>query len=263
MTPSHMADTSSAVGQNAGASSPPAPPRPGVLAWAAAAVLVAGSMLFLYGGRSHPAIGASLGSTPEAFFHAFASKVLQTHDWHGIHLLILIGPLCWAVAAPALLDAMNGRRQLVSVARSLLVLSGALWTVAFVLDGFGAPIYAAGALAEGTAGAGSLVAFEAAAVMMSRLGLVSWVTGGLGMLILAGMLLEPAMRTPWRVAVGVTGMAIGAWPLLAALEGEYARGPFTSGFWMMNALVVGLWYVALASCAFRRGNRRAVSARVA
>lgn len=224
-----------------------------LLAWAAAAVLVAGSALFLYGGRSHPSIGAALGSDGGGFFHAFAAKVLQSHDWHGIHMLILIGPLCWAVAAPALLDAMRGGRQLISVARSLLVLSGALWTVAFVLDGFGAPVYAAGALAGGTHDAASLVSFEAAAVMMSRLGLVSWVTGGLGMVVLGGSLMAPAVRTKWRVVVGVAGVAIGAWPLLAALQGEYARGPFTSGFWMMNALVVGLWYVALASCAFRRG----------
>ena len=91
---------------------------------------------------------------------------------------------------------------------------------------------------------------------MSRLGQVSWVTGGLGMAVLGGTLLEPAVRTGWRVVVGVTGVAVGAWPLLAALQGEYARGPFTSSFWMMNALVVGLWYVALASCAFRRRARR-------
>lgn len=52
--------------------------------------------------------------------------------------------------------------------------------------------------------------------------------------------------------VGVSGILIGAWPLLAALEGEYAGGPFVSSFWMVNALVVAIWYIALATCAFGR-----------
>jgi hypothetical protein len=95
-----------------------------------------------------------------------------------------------------------------------------------------------------------LTSFEANAIMMSRLGLVSWVAGGLGMAVLGGSLLAHGVRMSWRIAIGVTGIAIGAWPLLAALEGEYAGGPFTSQYWMLNALAVGIWYIALASCAF-------------
>jgi hypothetical protein len=134
-----------------------------------------------------------------------------------------------------------------------------LWAVAFVLDGFGAPVYAeaiAGGGAPDLAGP-ALTSFQASALIMSRLGLVSWVAGGLGMALLGGLLLAPSARTKWRVTVGVGGIVIGTWPLLAALEGEYAGGPFTSRFWMMNALAVGLWYVALATCAF--GRRRAAA----
>jgi hypothetical protein len=177
-----------------------------------------------------------------------------------MHLLILVGPLCWAVAAPALLDALRPDvRALGSAARSALGLAGALWAVAFVLDGFGAPVYAEGLAGAAPAAAGAaLTAFRANAVMMSRLGLVSWVAGGLGMIALGAALLAPggAGRTRWRGAVGASGVVLGAWPLLAALEGEYASGPFTSRFWMANALAVGLWYVALAGCAVRRAERR-------
>jgi len=113
------------------------------LAWGAALVLVAGSLLFLDGGRTHPAINASLGAGADAFFHGFKVIVLSDCVESGMHLRILVGPLCWAVAAPALLDAIRpGARALGSAARAALVLAGALWAVAFVLDGFGAPVYA-------------------------------------------------------------------------------------------------------------------------
>jgi hypothetical protein len=235
-------------------------PTPGVgeldraLAWGAALVLVLGSLLFLYGGRSHPAISVAAGADLAEFIRAFAETVRHTHGWHGMHMLILIGPLCWAVGAPALLDAIHpAARGWTSAARSALLLSGALWAVAFVLDGFGAPVYANALTGDSAIDSGLLTSFQANALMMSRFGLVSWIAGGLGMVVLGASLLAPAVRSPWRMLVGVSGIMIGAWPLLAALEGEYAGGPFTSAFWMMNALVAALWYVALATCVFRKG----------
>ncbi|MFN0181134.1 MAG: hypothetical protein ACKVZ0_20190 [Gemmatimonadales bacterium] len=245
-------------------------PRPGaapgvkrsarVLAWSAAGALVAGSLMFLAGGRGHPAISAAIGAGPDDFFRAFAAKVLQTPGWGSMHLLILLGPLVWAAAAPALLDTLRpDARALTSIARSALLLSGALWAVAFVLDGFGAPVYAeaiAGGAGPDLAGP-ALTSFRAIAIMMSRLGLVSWIAGGLGIALLGGSLLGLGDRTRWHVAVGVSGILIGVGPLLAALQGEYAGGPFISRFWMMNALAVGLWYLALATCAFGRRPRPA------
>ena len=232
---------------------PPAHGR--TLVWGAALVLIAGSLLFLAGGRGHPAISAALGATPEDFMRGFAEKVRHTADWHALHMMILVGPLCWAIAAPTLLDALRpASRGLTSAARSALVLSAALWAVAFVLDGFGAPVYASvmGGSASPDDSAAILTIFQANAIMMSRLGLVSWVAGGAGIAFLGLALLAHPARTVWHTIVAISGLALGAWPVLAALEGEYAGGPFTSGFWMMNALAAGLWFVALASCAVRR-----------
>lgn len=228
------------------------------LALGAALVLVLGSVLFLAGGRQHPAINAGLGASADEFFRAFADKIQQTHGWRGMHVMILVGPLCWAVAAPALLDALRpAARSLTSIARTLLVLAGSLWAVAFVLDGFAAPIFAQAIATAATPDIASsvLVSFQAEAVTMSRLGLLSWIASGLAIVVLGGSLLTPDVRTPWRAVVGVAGILLGAWPLLATLQGEYAAGPFTSRFWMMNALSAGLWFIALASCAFRRGRR--------
>src|SRR5688500_18368383 len=76
------------------------------LGWFAAFLLISGSVLFLSGGRAHPAINAAIGASPEEFFRAFADRVRHTHGWHAMHMLILIGPLFWAVGAPAVLDAL-------------------------------------------------------------------------------------------------------------------------------------------------------------
>jgi hypothetical protein len=252
----HMSSTASGINGNRSIGSPSTDRG---LGWVAALVLILGSVLFLSGGRAHPAINAALGAAPEEFFRAFAEKIRHTHGWQPMHMLILIGPLCWAVAAPAVLDAIRpNARARISVARSALVLSATLWAVAFVLDGFGAPVYAeaiATAPSPDVTGA-LLTSFAAEAIMMSRFGLVSWVAGGIGMMILGGLLLYPGNRRAWRVAVGISGMLLGAAPLVASLQGEYAGGPFVSRFWMANALVVALWYVALASCALGGGPRR-------
>lgn len=225
----------------------------------AAALCVLGSVLFLGGGRLHPAIGGGLDATPGDFFLAFAEKVRHTDGWQRMHMMILLGPLCWAIGAPALMDVLRpDARPIVSTARAALLLAGGLWAVAFALDGFGAPVYAEALVASAPeAEAGVLASFAANAVVMSRLGLVSWVVGGLGIVVLGSLLLARPVRTPWRFVVGVTGVLLGAWPLVAALEGEYAAGPFTSSFWMLNALTVGLWFMALATCAFRRRAGRA------
>lgn len=98
--------TSAAVESTASASAvSPTPDR--ALAWGAAIVLIIGSLLFLYGGRAHPAISATIGAGADEFFRAFAEKVRRSHGWHAMHMLILVGPLCWAVATPALLDAVH------------------------------------------------------------------------------------------------------------------------------------------------------------
>lgn len=259
MSPTSLASSSSLTSAASGSPGGTFLSSGRALAQGAALVLIVGSLLFLFGGRTHPAINATIGAGADDFFRGFAEKVRHTPGWHGMHMLILVGPLCWAVAAPALLDALRPTaRALTSTARSLLLLSGALWAVAFVLDGFGAPVYA-DAMADASSpdvARGLLTAFQADAIIMSRLGLVSWVAGGLGIVVLGGSLLAPSVRTRWRIAIGAAGIVIGAWPLLAALEGEYAGGPFTSRFWMPNALAAGVWYVALASSAFGRGPRR-------
>ncbi|HJU91280.1 MAG TPA: hypothetical protein VJ672_17980 [Gemmatimonadaceae bacterium] len=224
------------------------------IAWTAALFLIVGSLLFLAGGRAHPVISSALGGDASQFFVAFAAKVRSTHDWHAMHMMILVGPLFWALAAPTLLDVLRAEaRVLAAVARSALVLSAALWAVAFVLDGFGAPVYAA-AMADMSRQdmTATITDFAANAIVMSRLGLLSLVVGGIGIVVIGVALLGSELRTPWRIVVGASGILIGIWPLFAALQGEYAGGPFTSEYWRVNAIAIAAWFVGFGACAFGR-----------
>ena len=238
---------------------PTAPPVPAVkldrlIPAAGAACLLAGSLLFLLGGRLHPGISSALGSTPDAFFRAFAHEVAHTRGWTGMHMRILVGPVLWAIGASLLLEKLTSASpRLESTARGALFFSAGLWAVAFALDGFGAPVLASGIVDQASPELleSALLAFQANAVVMSRLGLVSWVVGGAGIVLVSAVLLSAGARTAWRSVVGVLGIAVGTWPLIAALAGPYAAGPFTSAFWLPNAVAVGAWYVALASCAYR------------
>lgn len=52
-------------------------------------------------------------------------------------------------------------------------------------------------------------------------------------------------RSYLRIGVGVTGLLVGVWPIVAAITGEFLPGPFTSEVWKETALATAIWYVAL------------------
>lgn len=70
--------------------------------------LLAGGVLFLWGGSQHPAIGAQLGPLgSEEFFRHFVEHVLQTQNWQAIHTGILAGPVLWVLGSVSLRDALQ------------------------------------------------------------------------------------------------------------------------------------------------------------
>jgi hypothetical protein len=42
-------------------------------------------------------------------------------------------------------------------------------------------------------------------------------------------------------------MAAGTWPAIAAMRGEFFPGPFTSPYWSLTALSIGLWFILLGT----------------
>jgi len=226
-------------------------------AWLPALLLFAGSLLFLGAGRLHPTIGTSLGPEGSAeFFRAFAAEMLHMHNWESVHLGILVGPVLWALASTGTARLLSPRATaLGDVGRTALLLGAALWSVAFILDGFVGPRLAEAISAAGVgADAVAINAFRANALTMARLGMISIALIGVGILTFASGLLIDARVRSWTAAVGALGVIAGAWPIIATVSGEFSPGPFTSPYWTITALSIGLWFLLLGSVLPRLGK---------
>jgi hypothetical protein len=206
--------------------------------------------LFIGAGGQHPRINASLGEVGSPpFYRAFAAHMLQMSNWGSVHLGILLGPVLWALAASGAARLLPARAAaLGDLARSALMLSAALWSVAFVLDGFAGPRLAGAIVAAGvSADSEAIRAFSINQLTMARLGMLSIVLVGVSMLAFgSAMLVEVPLRS-WRAIVGALGVVAGAWPVGAALRGEFYPGPFTSPWWTITALSIGVWFLLLGT----------------
>src|SRR5215207_3226639 len=219
-------------------------------AWLPALLFVAGSALFLGAGRHHPQINASLGEvgSPQ-FYRAFAAHMLHMPNWGSVHLGILLGPVLWALAASGAARLLPARASVLGdLARSALMLAAGLWSVAFVLDGYVGPKLARAIVAAGTsADAQPIGAFSANQLTMARLGMLSIVLVGAAMAAFGVALLMESRLRSWPSAVGVLGATAGAWTLVAALSGQFDPGPFTSPYWSLTALSIGVWFFLLGT----------------
>jgi hypothetical protein len=228
--------------------------------WIPFILLLAGSLVFLNGGRSHPHVGASMGpvGSPEFYLH-FAQAIVSTPGWVSMHAMILIGPVMWALATPAIRSAMpeNGS-SLWGIAQVALVMSATLWAVTFVFDGLAAPVFAETVVAAGRADPFMLASFRANQVTVIKTGLISWILNGIAIVLFSIGLLSVQGKSYLRIAVGALGILIGLWPIVAAMTGEFMPGPFTSDLWKETALATAFWYVALG-VALARAPRPVVS----
>ena len=227
------------------------PRSPGRLdAWLPAVILFIGSALFLGAGRHHPKVNASIGALgSEEFYRNFAAHMMHTPDWQGMHLYILLGPVLWALASAGVARVLPARAAaFAAVGRDSLLLGAGLWAIAFVLDGYLGPRYAAAMIEAGPgADAAAIRAFSMNQFLMARLGMLSVVLLAIGTLAFGVALLFDTRLRSWRAIVGGLGVLLGAWPLFAAMSGEFSPGPFTSPYWMLLALSFGVWFLLLGT----------------
>ena len=223
-----------------------------IQSWLPVFLLFLGSVLFIAGGTFHPHVSSGMGTlgSPEFFTH-FAQKIVGTPGWIPMHMLILAGPVVWALAAPSVGQRLpQGGRGIWAIAQSLLLISATLWIITFVLDGLVAPVYARAVLARGAEGIDPMVlmSFGMNQTLLIRLGLLSLVLQGFAIVLYSTGLLASSRRLSWRSAVGAVGILVGVWPFIAALNGEFNPGPFISELWKPTALVTAAWYIALGVC---------------
>lgn len=224
----------------------------------AAPLLIGGSVIFVLGGKNHPRIGSAMGTIgSQQFFEAFAHHMVETPNWIGIHTLILLGPVLWALGVAA--TTIESEKALWRVGQSAILLAAASWIVAFVLDGYVGPVWAQMVLAADGPGRALLIAgFRASQQMMVSLGLFGIVLTGAAMMALGGALLTQARAAATRhlgaLMLGGTGVLIGVWPLVAWGTGEFLPGPFTSSLWNETALMISAWFIGLGAFVMLAGR---------
>jgi hypothetical protein len=215
-----------------------------------ALLLVAGTAMLLGAGNRHPRIGLAMGPIgSDEFFRSFAHEALHTPQWAGMHLLILFGPVLWAIGAAGLVRALPERVAVFGeAARAALLLAAGAWAMAFVFDGSRAPARARAIEDAGaTAGGAVITPFRANQLAVARLGMISVVLFAAAIVSLGVAHLATARTLSWRWIVGALCLMAGAWPLIDAARGEFVPGPFTSPHWKMTALALGLSMVLLAA----------------
>jgi hypothetical protein len=215
-----------------------------------ALLLVAGSLVFLGAGRHHPIIDSTLGRAgSDEFFRSLAGHMLHMPNWESIHLGILLGPVLWTLGVAGIARLLATRATpLADIGKTALMLGAALWVIAFVLDGYVGPRLAQ-AIASAGVGADALPirTFAINQFTMARLGMLAMVLIGGAILVFSGAMLVGARMRSWQAVVAGLGVLVGGWPLLAAAQGEFSPGPFTSPYWSLTALSLGLWFLLLGT----------------
>ena len=225
------------------------------VAWLSPALLIIGSIIFVAGGAQHPRAATAFGPVgSDEFWRSFATHITHQPNWIGIHVLILLGPILWALGLPrrtgedaASVGLAHGGAavQLDLLAGRSLLLGATLWSIAFVIDGFVA-VQTAGSIVSASATdlPGFLAVFRFHQNVMLRLGLIAWILIGLSMTLSGTSLIVRARVVGSRSFVGALGVVIGLWPVVAALNGEFDPGPFTSSLWNVTALASAFWFAA-------------------
>jgi hypothetical protein len=214
-------------------------------------LLIAGSLAFAGGGRLHPIISTStLGAYgTEQFYRAFAHEMIHTSGWQQMHMLILVGPVLWALGAAAVVRLLPARvAAFGEVGRAALLLAAGAWALGFILDGFVGPQYARIIVATEPGSVTSVMqAFGISQLTMARLGMISIVLIGAGITAYSVALLAVRRWRSWGGAVSAIGVLVGLWPMIAGLQGEFSPGPFTSPYWSYTALSIALWMILFAT----------------
>lgn len=215
----------------------------------AGAFLIVGSAVFLWGGALHPATGPELGPLgTETYFRNFARHVVEHAAWQNIHTGILAGPILWALGIWGVRKWLPAEKDsvLLSMGLAAILLGSAGWSVTFVIDGFVAPVQAGAVVVAGPQQGSALTGFMALQEFVIRLGLVSWLLLSVGLAALGATILAcDTIARSFRYLLGVVGVALGLWSVVAWVVGIFRPGPFVSGAWVPTAVATALWFSVL------------------
>jgi hypothetical protein len=230
-------------------------------------LLLLGGVVFLWGGIQHPPTDPSLGAIgSDEYFRNFIHEVVQHSAWERIHTAILVGPLCWALGGVGVCLALRQRGETCfsALGAVALAMGATAWAVTFVFDGFAALRYAEAISGDSPDDMTPLIiVFRANQAVVIRLGLVSLVLIGMGMAAFGASILGATGHSrPVLWLLGVSGVLVGSWPIVAWATGVFEPGPFTSRWWKPTALLTAAWFMSAGIAILAEATRAPMSGRL-
>jgi hypothetical protein len=214
-------------------------------------MMIAGTVIFMNGGRQHPPINESMGQfgTPD-FFYKFASLIASDANWEQVHAFIIIGPVLWALGLLALADQLrvNGESRWSTFALVSLAMGVTLHVVLYIFDGFVASKIATQLLnSDETLRPALTATFGANQWTVIRMSTVSWLLISIAPAAIALSMLfaRRGLGAFGRVLQGilvVVGLVLGAFGIVASVTGTYSPGPMVSPFYVPVAVTTALWF---------------------
>lgn len=234
--------------------------QPGRLFMVFSGLLVAvGAVVGMNGGHRHPTISQNMGHFgTDTFFVNFAKMmVVDESGWMQLHTKIMISPLltCLGAFVIVLLAHRVGESQWTPLGFVMLAMGAVMWVVLYIYDGFVSPVTAHALLdAQGNPSLAAAISqtFGSGQWFTIRLSLFAWMLTAMGtaalsvgLMALAKSFSRGALRIFARV-LGVVGLALGAYSLIAWIAGAYSPGPMADETWWLPADITTLvWYVLL------------------
>jgi len=219
--------------------------------WFSGLLLIAGTVIFMNGGRQHPPINESMGQfgTPD-FFVQFATLIQTDPNWEPVHAMIIAGPVLWTLGILALADQIRarGENRWSTFAIVTMAMGVTLHVVLYIFDGFVASKIATQLLSSEEPTRTALIwTFGANQWTVIRMSTVSWLLISLTPAALAiGMLTaKRALGGFGKLLQGilvVVGLVLGVFTLIATATGLYSPGPMVSPFYVPAAVSTALWF---------------------
>lgn len=220
-------------------------------------LVIVGALLYMQGGRQHPMISEKMGKFgSDAFFWEFAKMMVYDHKWMHYHQQMLIAPTLWTLGAfsVVVLTRELGERRWTPLGFVALSMGSVLWIVTYIYDGLVSPEIGRALLAsqgDKTLTAAITQTFASGQWFTIRVSLWGWMLIAAGTAALSIGMFTIARSYPWSVSrvqmllLGVVGLVLGVWSLVAFLAGAYSPGPMVSDWWLPASIATQAWYLTL------------------
>ncbi|MBB5870017.1 hypothetical protein F4553_003396 [Allocatelliglobosispora scoriae] len=219
-------------------------------------LMIAGTLIGMYGGEHHPLIGPHMGKYgSDEFFYKFAHLMVDDPNWQNAHWQILVGPVLWFAGALSLVIIARaaGERRWTLLGFVSLTVGAVLYVVTYINDGFVSPHIGEALIAATDKGDVTLAAaitqtFAALQWVTIKISLPGWLllafsTACLSIGVWAAARTYRGLLKLVAYLTAVTGVFFGVWSFVAVAAGSYSPGPMVSPWWIPSLYATNFWYL--------------------